>query len=88
MSTATSAPAWLAARGGELRSGVQALTWLVVLNGSPHYRLVAVPAAGKFSCAVTRTNSGRRFAGGAIYPDSAAALAGGLENLRTSLGWE
>lgn len=87
MTESSPTPDWLAARGGELRRGVQENSWLVLLNGSPQYQLVIAPAAGKVTCIVTQTNNGKRLDRGAAYPDSNSALAGGLAELRTFLGW-
>jgi hypothetical protein len=51
------------------------------------YRLVPVPAAGKFTCQVTQTNNGKRLDRGGIFPTEEDALRGGLEDLRVALGW-
>jgi len=87
MAESSRTPDWLAARGGELRRGVQENSWLVLLNGSQQYRLAVAPAAGTFTCVVTQTNNGKRLDKGATYPDAKAALDGGLAELRTFLGW-
>ena len=78
---------WLSKHGGELRQATVPDTWLVLLGGQPQYRLVPVPAAGKFSCQVTQTNNGKRLDRGAIFPTEEDALRGGLEDLRKNLGW-
>jgi hypothetical protein len=80
-------PDWLTKRGGVLQGSTQAGTWLVVLDGSPQYRLVPIPAAGKYSCQVTQTVNGRRLEGNGTYPSREDAVRGGLEDLRKSLGW-
>jgi hypothetical protein len=80
-------PDWLAKRGGMLRPGTKPGTWLVILEDSPQYRLVPVPAGGKFACEVTQTINGRRLEGGGTYPTIDDALGGGLEDLRKALGW-
>ena len=80
-------PEWLTLRDGSLRLGLGEHTVFVMLSGQPQYRLDARPAAGAFACAVTQTVNGRRLDGGATYPTRDAALAGGLEQLRATLGW-
>ena len=81
------APDWLTTRGGEMSPGLNERTWLITLSGHPMYRLVAGPAKGKFTCTVTQTNNGKRLDAGAEYPNLPGALSGGLEELRTKLGW-
>jgi hypothetical protein len=80
-------PEWLAKREGALRPGLSDSIFLVVLNGHPQYKISAVPAAGKFSCAITQTNNGKRLDSGKTYPSKDEALKGALEELRTKLGW-
>ncbi len=80
-------PDWLKARGGALKPGVRENTVFVMLGDQPQYKLEATPAAGQFTCAVSQTINGRRLDGGATYPTSDAAFAGGLEQLREKLGW-
>lgn len=80
-------PDWLSTRDGDLAKGLSDRTLLVTLNGHPQWRLDAVPAKGKFTCAVLQTNNGKRLDGGKEYPTQEAALAGGLEELRAKLGW-
>jgi hypothetical protein len=80
-------PDWLAVRDGRLVKGLSDHTWLVTINGEPQYRQDILPAKGQFTCAVVQTNNSRRLDGGKIYPTPDAALAGGLEELRTFLGW-
>ena len=80
-------PDWLAKRGGTLQPSTQAGIWLVVLDGSPQYRLVPVPAGGKHSCQVTQTVNGRRLEGSRTYPSVEDAIRSGLEDLRKALGW-
>ena len=80
-------PDWLTKREGNLREGPNSSTYMVVLNGHPQYRLVAVPATGKFSCVVTQSNNGKRLDEGVNYPSLNEALQGGLEELRKKLGW-
>jgi hypothetical protein len=80
-------PDWLAARGGALAKGLSDRTWNVTIAGEPLYRLDILPAKGQFTCAIVQTNNSRRLDGGKIDPTPDAALAGGLEELRTFLGW-
>ena len=81
------APDWLSTRDGGLAEGLSDRTVLVTVNGHPMWRLDAVPAKGKFTCAVLQTNNGQRLDGGKEYPTREAAFAGGLEELRAKLGW-
>jgi hypothetical protein len=80
-------PEWLSKRDGSLRAGLNASTVLVLLGGHPQYKIVAGPASGKYTCAVTQTNNAKRLDGGANYPTLDAAITGGLEELRMKLGW-
>lgn len=81
------APEWLTNRDGSLKPGPNAQTWLLTLGGHPMHRLFATTAQGQFACVVTQSNNGQRFESGKLYPTTEAALAGGLEELRTTLGW-
>jgi hypothetical protein len=81
-------PDWLQTRGGALKAGVRPETTFVVLEGTPQYKLEVRPAAGTFACAVSNTVNGKRLDDPkATYADAPGALAGGLEQLRTALGW-
>lgn len=80
-------PDWLQLRDGTIRQGLNEATWSVVLDGTPQYKLVAAPAAGQFTCVVTQTNNGKRMDAGVKYPSEDTALRGGLQELRTRLGW-
>jgi hypothetical protein len=80
-------PDWLKLHDGSLRPGLGEDTVLAMLGGEPQYRLDVRPAEGKFTCAITETVSGRRLDDGIIFPTTDEALAGGLEQLRTKLGW-
>jgi hypothetical protein len=81
------APEWLTKRGGELQEGTTGQSWLVVLGGTPQYRLVPVPASGCHACQVTQTVNGKRLDGGGTFPNRDDAIRGGLEDLRKALGW-
>jgi hypothetical protein len=81
------APDWLTARNGGLANGINGRSLVVSMDGEPMWRLEAVPARGQFNCAIVETNSGRRLDEGKLYPTRDAALAGGLEELQSKLGW-
>jgi len=81
------APDWLTARNGGLRNGLTDSVLFVTLDGEPQWRLDALPARGCFTCAVIQTNNGKRLDGGKEYPTKEASLTGGLDELRTHLGW-
>ena len=80
-------PDWLHIRDGSLRAGLNDRTWLVMLNEQPQYKLLIGPAGGAFTCALTQTNNGKRLDSGVKYPSRDSALRGGLQELRTKLGW-
>lgn len=81
-----SAPEWLTKRDGILRPCAQSL--LVLIGGSPQYKVEARPAAGTFVATIQQSNNGKRMGEAALgYPTADAALAGGLEQLRAALGW-
>ncbi len=80
-------PDWLKLRDGSLNLGLGAQTVVVILNGQPQYRLDARPAGGQFMCAITQTTNGKRFDANAKFATLDAALVGGLDQLRESLGW-
>lgn len=85
--TLPAAPEWLTAREGTLAPGLRGHVALVMLRGEPFYKLEVRPARGKHTCAVVKTVNGARLDGGKIYDTPAAAVAGGLEELREKLGW-
>jgi hypothetical protein len=80
-------PDWLAHHGGELRLGLGDHTWVALFSGQPQYRLDAIPAEGRFTCAIVEAVSGRRLDEGEEYATPTDALRGGLEKLRANLGW-
>ncbi len=80
-------PDWLQQRDGALTPGIRENVVFVTLGGNPLYRLESRPAQGKETCQVVQTNNGRRLDGGKEYQDRQAAIAGGLDELRTALGW-
>jgi hypothetical protein len=81
------APDWLTNRNGGLAQGPSERTWMVTLDGQPLWRLDARPAKGRFTCCVLQTNNGKRLDGNKEYATVDTALAGGLEELRSELGW-
>ena len=81
-------PDWLNIRGGALKPGVRPETTFVMLGGQPMYKLEVRPAKSVFACAVSNTVNGKRLDDtAATYPTADAALAGGLDQLRNTLGW-
>lgn len=84
---AIATPAWLRERDGALTPSVDRQSWLVLVNGSPQYRLTPVPIAGQFGCQIVQTVNGQRLDRGSTFPSDDAAIAGALEVLRAKLGW-
>jgi len=84
---AVTPPDWLTRHDGSRQGSPAGHAWQVYLDGAPLVRLVPPPAAGRFSCAVTQTENGKRIDKGATFPTADDALRGGLEDLRTYLGW-
>lgn len=80
-------PEWLKLRDGTLRPGVFDTTVLVLLGGTPQYRLDARPGGGQYICNVIQTINGRMVGNDTKYPTKDAAWAGGLDTLRETLGW-
>ena len=80
-------PDWLSKRDGALKTGIRNHIRFVLIGGAPQYKLEARPATGQFICAVQQSNNGKRLDDGTTYPSEAAALEGGLEQLRAKLGW-
>lgn len=81
-------PDWLTRHAGRLAPGLQPHVTLVMLGDQPQYRVDVRPAGGTFAAAVTQSVNGKRLDDPAkTYPDPAAALAGGLDQLREKLGW-
>jgi hypothetical protein len=84
---AVTTPEWLQRRAGQVRESTLADIWLVMLKGEPQYRLIPVPAQSKYACDIIETASGKKLGDGQIYATSEEAVRGGLERLRTVLGW-
>lgn len=80
-------PDWLRLHGGEVKLGSDKRTWYVIIAGKPLYDLVVVPAAGKHICHVRMTNNGQPVESKGVYASADDALKGGLEDLKTALGW-
>jgi hypothetical protein len=80
-------PEWLKARDGDLRRAPDGRTWLVLLNGTPQYKLTPTPAGGKYTCDVLQTVNQKRVDKGQIYASHDDAVNGGLDELRAALGW-
>lgn len=81
-------PDWLKLHAGSLSPGVRPETLFVLIGGQPLYKLELRPTAGKFACAVSNTANGKRLDDPNtthFTPDG--AMYGGLERLRTVLGW-
>ncbi|MFO0807284.1 MAG: hypothetical protein U0746_01535 [Gemmataceae bacterium] len=81
------APDWLTTRDGELRLAPNRRTWLVLLSGTPQYKLTPTPAGGKHTCEVLQAVNQKRIDKGQYYATSDDALRGGLDELRIALGW-
>lgn len=81
-------PEWLALHNGSLRRGPNGAVWLILLNGHPEYRLTAMPAKGRFMCAIVQTVNGKRLdKEGQLYNSMEDAIIGGLEHLKIRFGW-
>jgi hypothetical protein len=80
-------PDWLTQRGGDLKLGSDGQTWYVLFAGQPNYSLVAVPASGKFGCAIRQTINGARIPCAGAFATKEEAITGGLADLRQALGW-
>jgi hypothetical protein len=82
------APDWLTKRDGNLTPGIREHVVFVTVSAKPHYRMETRPAKGKYACVVTQTINGKLIDDAtAEYPTADAAFAGGLERLRSKLGW-
>jgi hypothetical protein len=84
---AVTTPAWLSERGVRLLPSKDGQSWLVYLGDEPQYLLMAVPVRGQFGCRISQTINGRRLDHGTTYASLDEALAGGLDELRKTLGW-
>ena len=80
-------PDWLTRHDGQLRLAPGGRTWLVFFDDAPHYQLVPSPANGRYTCGITQTENGKRIDKETTYPTADEALRGGLEELRSFLGW-
>ena len=81
-------PEWLTCRDANLTLAPDGRTWLVMMSGTPHYKLVPTPASGQYGYAVVQTNNGKRIdAGKASFASNTDALNDGLATLQKTLGW-
>lgn len=82
------APEWLTLRSGSLYPGIRPDVRFVMVGNQPLYRLDIRPAGGQFACSVTTTVNAKRLDDPASkFASLEEAFAGGLEQLRTKLGW-
>jgi hypothetical protein len=84
---AVTAPDWLTHREGKLVAGGDGRSAAIYFRGEPNYLLKVVPVTGRFGCEVVQTINGRRLERGGPYPSVDDAFRGGLEDLRTAMGW-
>jgi len=84
---AIATPDWLTTRSGELKASANGQSWSVHLGGKLWYVLTLEPANGKFSCRVMETINGKRLDKGTIWPSADDAVRGGLDELRSAVGW-
>ena len=84
---ALASPEWLMRRGGAIKLGSDGKTWFVMLNDQPQFALTVVPVGGRFGSAIKQTNNGHRIESAGVQASPEEAIAGGLEDLRKSLGW-
>lgn len=81
-------PEWLTRRDANLTLAPDGRTWLVMVSGTPQYKLVPTPADGKHGYAIVQTNNGRRIdQGKASFASNTDALNDGLVMLQKALGW-
>lgn len=81
------APEWLTRHGGSLKLGSDQRTWYVIVGGKPIYSVSDVPQNGRFGCKVRQTNNGEMLNVCGSFASADEAVAGGLEELRKTLGW-
>ncbi len=81
------APEWLTQRGCSLRPGIDGRSSFVLFDDKPQYEVTPIPVKGKYGCEIRQTVNGKRLDGAGVYPTAAAAIQGGLEELRKALGW-
>jgi hypothetical protein len=80
-------PDWLARHDGDLRLAPDGHTWLVIFDGAPQYKVTPMPAGGRYGCIVLQSVNGKRLDKGQTYASADEAIRGGLEELRSYLGW-
>lgn len=84
---AVTTPEWLTKHGGNLGVSQDERRYAVYFAREPQYVVEVVPTAGKFSTRVVQSINGRRLQNTGVFPSPDEAAAGGLEDLRKSLGW-
>jgi hypothetical protein len=80
-------PDWLARHGGELRGNPDGQSYAVYFGPEPQYVLRLAPARGQYGCRVKQTVNGKHLDRGSAHPTPDDAVRGGLDDLRTALGW-
>ena len=81
-------PDWLTRHDANLQLAPDGRTWLVLIAGTPQYKLVPTPADGQYGYAVVQTNNGKRLdAGQSSFASTMEALDDGLTVLQKKLGW-
>jgi hypothetical protein len=80
-------PEWLAKHSGELRPSKDRKSYTVYLANEPQYLLQPIPAEGEHACRVSQTINGKRLDRDGTWKTVEEAVHGGLEDLRTALGW-
>ncbi|NBU73729.1 MAG: hypothetical protein EBS30_00640 [Planctomycetes bacterium] len=86
-SIATATPNWLALHQATLTASKDGTSWLVHIGHELVYVLALLPVSGKHGIKLMQTINGRQFPVEGIFETPEAALAAGLEKLRTVLGW-
>jgi hypothetical protein len=84
---AVTTPDWLTKRGGSLSASKDNRRFAVYFANEPQYVVEVIPADGKYSTRVFQSINGRRLQNTGVFPSPDEAAAGGLEDLRKSLGW-
>ena len=82
------APDWLKLRDGSLKPGIRDHIAFVMIGEKPQYRLEVRPAKGQHECLVFQSINGKLLDdGAATFATVDAAFIGGLDRLRSKLGW-
>ena len=80
-------PDWMTQRGASLKLGSDGQRWYVLFAGRPDYSMIATPVNGKFGCVIRQTINGNRIESAGVHGSKEDAIKGGLDDLRTVLGW-